>query len=279
MNKGRKPDIVCIGSQKSGTSWLHVLMSGRPDIWVPPFKELHFFDHKFIEECRRWAPWHVKRGLKQARESYISAVSSPDEDYLVYLDNLKEPPILNGTWYKYVFSQAQRHQKCLDVTPEYSCIPDVGVNFFKRFLPEARLIYLIRHPFDRMMSQLRMNAHRRKEPPKTKQDWADLLEMPALTTRGDYLNNVPRWDRSFASDQLLYLPFGRIAGDAINLLRDIELHCGLPPYEYRKASHKIHQTEPLLIPKEVQEQLSERASPQDEFLRKRFGEEFLRLSK
>ena len=47
MNKGRKPDILCIGAQKAGTSWLHVTLATRRDIWVPPFKELHFFDHNF----------------------------------------------------------------------------------------------------------------------------------------------------------------------------------------------------------------------------------------
>lgn len=278
MNQGRKPDIVCIGSQKSGTSWLHEVLAVRPDVWVPPFKELHFFDHKFIDECRSWAPWHVKKGVKQARQAHLNQNDKPNADYLAYLENLKQPPILNGTWYKYVFSRAQEHQKCLDVTPEYSCLPDVGVDFFKRFLPKAKLIYIIRNPFDRLMSQLRMNAHRRDKPPINIEEWVTLLDMPAMETRGDYINNVARWDKRFSPDQLLYLPFGRIAKDTINLLREIELHCGLPPYNYEKADKKIHQTRPFEIPQEIQDELKRRVTPQEDFLQRRFGEEFLRLS-
>lgn len=279
MNTARKPDIVCIGAQKSGTSWLHVVLATRPDVWVPPFKELHFFDHKFVEECRRWAPWHVKKGVKQAKQAYLSKTKIPDQAYLAYLDNLLEKPILNGTWYKYVFSQAEEHQMCLDVTPEYSCIPDAGVIFFKRFLPEAKLIYLIRHPFDRLMSQLRMTAHRQDEIPKSHKAWSSLLDMPALESRGDYLNNVPRWDAHFSPDQLLYLPFGRVANDPVNLLREVELHCGLPPHDYPQAEKKIHQTQPLIIPQDIQDELKQRVAPQIEFIRDRFGDAFLQLSK
>lgn len=270
----RTPDIVCIGAQKSGTSWLHEVLSTRADIWVPPFKELHFFDHKFVEECRRWAPWHVKKGLKEARTRYLSRVDTPDETYLEYLDRLSEKPILNGTWYKYVFSRARDTQKCLDVTPEYSCIPEEGVDFFKRFLPNAKIIYIIRHPMERLKSQLRMTAHRRKTAPSTKAEWLDLLDLPALQSRGDYLNIVPRWDSRFSEDQLLYLPFGQISRDPLSILRKVEKHCGLPPVDYRTAHQRVHQTKDLELPDFVLQHLQDMSAPQAEFIQDRFGREF-----
>ena len=274
MNKGRKPDILCIGAQKAGTSWLHVTLATRKDIWVPPFKELHFFDHKFIAECRRWAPWHVKQGLQMARERHLASTVSPDEAYLEYLDRLHTGPILNGTWYKYVFSRAAADQKCLDVTPEYSCIPDEGVDFFKRFLPHSKLIYIIRNPLDRLKSQLRMNAHRKKKLPSSPKEWGELLDMPALQMRGDYLNNVPRWDARFTQEQLLYLPYGQIAKDPLSALRRIEQHCDLPSSVYPRAKEKVHQTEPLQLPEHVVAKLKELAASQAAFLQDRFGATF-----
>jgi len=53
MAQGRKPDFICIGAQKAGTTWLYVTLGRPPDIWFPPFKEFHFFDTKFDEHCRR----------------------------------------------------------------------------------------------------------------------------------------------------------------------------------------------------------------------------------
>src|ERR1700758_1596004 len=38
------PDFLCVGAQKSGTSWLYRQLDLHPDFWIPPLKELHYFD-------------------------------------------------------------------------------------------------------------------------------------------------------------------------------------------------------------------------------------------
>lgn len=279
MNKGRTPDIVCIGAQKAGTSWLHETLSSRPDIWVPPFKELHFFDHKFIAECRRWAPWHVRKGLKAARERHMSCKAAPDAAYLDYLDLLARPPLLNAIWYRYVFSRARTDQKCLDVTPEYCCIPEIGVDFFKRFLPEAKLIFIVRDPVDRMASQLRMMAQRKNKGVLSDAAWRALLDMPAVATRGDYAANIPRWDERFSEDELLYLPFGQIRTSPLSLLRKVEAHCGLSAAQYADFARKVHQTTPVPMPDFVLDTVRRRTADQNQFLKGRFGQAFVESAK
>ena len=37
-------DFLGIGVQKSATSWLFKNLKNHPDIWMPPRKELHYFD-------------------------------------------------------------------------------------------------------------------------------------------------------------------------------------------------------------------------------------------
>ena len=39
-----RPDFLCVGSQKGGTSWLYGQLACHPDFWMPPVKELHYFD-------------------------------------------------------------------------------------------------------------------------------------------------------------------------------------------------------------------------------------------
>ena len=149
LNSGRKPKLVCIGAQKAGTSWLFEVLSDRPDIWAPPFKELHFFDHKFIEECNKWAGWHIRKEIKIARKKHLDQSIYPDEKFLDYLDSILEPPMFNGNWYKKIFSRAPSSSICIDVTPEYSCLPEEGVRFVAKFLKETKFIYIIRNPLDR----------------------------------------------------------------------------------------------------------------------------------
>jgi hypothetical protein len=45
------PDFLIIGAQKSGTTWLDRNLRLHPDLWLPPEKELHFFDFP------PWMPW------------------------------------------------------------------------------------------------------------------------------------------------------------------------------------------------------------------------------
>src|SRR5436189_2997752 len=38
------PDFVCIGAHKAGSTWLYQQLDSHPDFWMPPVKELHYFD-------------------------------------------------------------------------------------------------------------------------------------------------------------------------------------------------------------------------------------------
>jgi hypothetical protein len=40
------PDFLCIGAQKAGTSWLYQNLQEHPGIWLPPIKEIHYFDYR-----------------------------------------------------------------------------------------------------------------------------------------------------------------------------------------------------------------------------------------
>src|SRR2546430_11566837 len=38
-----RPDFLCIGAQKGGTTWLYRQLYSHPDFWMPPIKELEYF--------------------------------------------------------------------------------------------------------------------------------------------------------------------------------------------------------------------------------------------
>jgi hypothetical protein len=41
---GAGPDFLCVGVHKGGTTWLYQQLDSHPDFWMPPLKELHYFD-------------------------------------------------------------------------------------------------------------------------------------------------------------------------------------------------------------------------------------------
>lgn len=271
---GRKPDLVCIGAQKAATSWLYRVCQARSDIWVPPFKEVHFFDYKFCPENRNWIRAGLVRGVDTAIRRHTKNQPEQDPDYIAYLDRLITQPTHNGTWYKAVFSRAPALQLCLDVTPEYSTLPEEGVDFLAKFLREARFIYILRDPVARALSQLRMNLSRRKITPQTERAWLKHAQDPAILNRGDYKTYIPRWDAQFDNRRLLYLPYGQIGADPEGVMREIERFAGLEREDPWGLRRKVHVSEPMEVPQAVTAHFQEVFAPQYAFLRARFDASF-----
>ncbi|RCW82121.1 sulfotransferase family protein [Paracoccus lutimaris] len=274
--KPRKPDILGIGAQKAGTTWMSQMLGQHPDIWTPPFKEAQFFNHRYIEEHRKWLPWHFRRGRINIQKRWDARGQEMPKEMQRYLDRIAREPMFTNHWYKLVFAPAPAHAKAMDVTPEYSTLPAEGVEFVAKFLPQAKFIYIIRHPVDRAISQLKMNLMRARRRPQTVEDWLNEVEDPVLMDRGDYLSYVPRWNACFGPDRLLYLPFGMIAHDPLGFLRRIEGFLDLKPFDYRDVGRKVFASDAALtVPDKARARLREKLEPQFGFLDRTFGPEFV----
>lgn len=276
---GRKPEFVCIGAQKAATTWFHRVCQARSDIWVPPFKEVHFFDHKFCPENRKWIERGLVRGVETAAARHRKNATErrgepPDEAYLAYLDSLLTPPAFNGTWYKRIFSRAPARFKCLDVTPEYSTLPEDGVDFVARFLKGSRFVYILRNPADRAVSQLRMNLTRRKIKPKSKDHWMRFAQDPVIANRGDYKTYVPRWRARFSELDLLFLAYGDIRDRPRDVMRRFEEFAGLDREDPWGLNKIMHKGGALEVPTYVREYFSDAFADQARFLEDEFGPEF-----
>ena len=273
--KPRKPDFLGIGAQKAGTTWLSSMLSQHPETWAPPFKEVQFFNHRFVEEHRKWLPWHYKRAKLNIQKRYDAKGEDMPKQMAKYLERVTREPMFTNHWYKLVFSPAPQGTKTIDVTPEYSTLPDEGVDFVAKFLPDAKFIYIIRHPVDRAISQLKMNLTRARRKPASVEEWVAEVEDPVLTDRGDYMTYVPRWNARFTADRMLYLPFGMIARDPLGFLRRVESFLDLSPFDYRDVGKKVFASDnALVVPDKARAALRAKLEPQFGFLDDTFGKEF-----
>ncbi|WP_425090447.1 sulfotransferase [Tropicimonas sp. S265A] len=276
---GRKPEIVCIGAQKAATSWFYRVCQDRTDIWVPPFKEVHFFDHKFCPENRTWIQPALVRSVERAAARHSANATRVrgrpvDKAYLAYLDSLLDTPAFNGTWYKRVFSRAPTSAKCLDVTPEYCTLPPEGVAFVAKFLRDSRFIYILRDPAARAASQLRMNLSRRKITPTTHADWMRHARDPVIANRGDYQTYIPRWRAHINPDKLLFLAYGDIRDRPAEVMRRVEAFAGLGREDPESLGQVFHKGAEMDIPEEVHAYFTDAFSDQRRFLEDTFGPDF-----
>lgn len=274
--KGRNPLIVGIGAQKAGTSWLSQMLGQHPQVWTTPFKETHFFNYRFIEGHRYWIAWHYRQKPNEIRARYQrrGEVIPPEMDS--YLTRVATAPdMYSDEWYQRIFQPAPGDTLPLDVTPEFSTIPEQGVEFVANMLPQSRFLYLIRDPADRAASQLRMNLSREKRHPATLDDWMKEVANPVLEDRGDYEAYVPRW-RQHVGNRLLVLPYGRIKSDPRGLLADVERHCGLIDWDYSNPYIRVFEgPKDISVPPEAMGALRKRLQSQYDFLSDEFGPHFL----
>ena len=257
----RKPTLIGIGAQKAGTTWLSQMLGQHPHVWAP--------------EHRDWLPWHFRRAKLNIAKRYEKRGEIMPPILNAYLDRITRGEMFTNHWYKQVFAPAPPGTQPLDVTPEYSTLPTEGLDFIARFLPDAKFVYLIRHPVDRAISQLKMNLTRAGRKPQTMEDWLAEAQDPVLLDRGDYETYVPPWNDRFGADRLMYLPFGRIAADPLRVMRQVESFFGLPPHEYRGLDAKVFAaTSALSVPDPVRAALRAKMEHQFTFLDAQFGPEF-----
>lgn len=274
QGKPRKPGALCIGAQKAGTSWLAQMLGQHSQIWIPPFKEAQYFNHVFMPAHRNWIGWHYKNKLQEIRDRHAKRNLPVPPELEDYLTDLTARRMFHNQWYKRIFAPAPRAAIPMEFTPEYSTLPDEGVDYIRDFMPKARIIYLIRHPVDRAISQLRMNLRRTKATPANAAEWLAAIDDPVLYERGDYASYVPRWQARFPD--MLILPFGHIATDPATLMDRVEGFLKIGPFPYGGMQNKVFATpDGLKPPPEIVAALEQRLQPQLDFLGEHFGAEFL----
>lgn len=69
------PNIIYLGPDKSGSSWLYFIFSQHPDIFVPSIKDIYFFDKNY----ERGIEWYISFFKNKNKERFACDIS---HDYL-----------------------------------------------------------------------------------------------------------------------------------------------------------------------------------------------------
>jgi hypothetical protein len=75
--QGRLPTFLVVGAMRAGTTSLSRLLGSHPDVYMPPRKEIHFFDRRW----RRGTDWY-RRWFAEARGRRAVGESTPSYMYL-----------------------------------------------------------------------------------------------------------------------------------------------------------------------------------------------------
>ena len=213
--RGAGPDFLCIGAHKAGTTWLYQQLDSHPDFWMPPVKELHYFDQ--LSRVQRAA--HPRCRDERDRR-FLDRLKSLSAEAGIDLENygrLFEPKVslVSG-----------------DISPNYSTLNNKVVQQVVGYFRNLKVIFLARDPVERVWSHLSMEVHYRQIEPF---DVTNIDEVNRnLLRRGMLLRSYPsavvaRWKRYVDPEQFRVYFFDDLQRNPAELRRSILRFLGADP--------------------------------------------------
>lgn len=258
-NPIRFPDFLCIGAQKAGTTWLYENLRMHPDVWLPPVKELQYFNHLYVPGHRNWTDQHRRRQSLAWIKGITTRKGFGDKDMSeLTLATLIYNSEISDEWYGRVFSNAPDNRICGEITPEYSLLPRAGVAHVRKINPNARIIFFMRDPIDRALSHLRM----------LKSQHADFTYEKGLTfgdvaMRSDYPTIIADWSRAVGKERLLLAYLDDIESQPMSVLQSVCKFLGIDSDTSRfpRAEEIVFKGPEDQVPAGIYEELKRRLRP------------------
>jgi hypothetical protein len=147
--KAAGPDFICIGMSRAGTGWLYDQLRGRPDFWMPPIKEVGYFqpDDPFPGRRLRKKVAEISERGSERRER-----EDRDGEFLRLAGKGRGWGNVYG-FYRSLFA-LKGEQWTGDITPGYSILSRRRIASIATNLPDTKVILLLREPVERCWSQL-----------------------------------------------------------------------------------------------------------------------------
>jgi hypothetical protein len=214
---GALPDFLIIGTEKGGTTFLYWTLCQHPYVEPATEKELHFFD------TRHWF----------------------EKDVSWYLSQFPSPTWRDGR--KVITGEASPYYLFHPFSPRRT----------STILPNVKLIALLRNPVDRAYSAYNDKAAARQEPLSFEEALAEEEERTAgelekmladenhhspkyrkysYLSRGIYVDQLQRWHKYFAPNQLLVLRSEDLFADPIGTVEIVHQFLNLPKCEMNITS-------------------------------------------
>lgn len=221
------PDFICIGAQKAGTTWLYENLKPQTNIWLPPVKEIHYFNQAYPNPLIK-PPENIPHA-----QDFLSRYKLPTGDAKLanYLWLRKYYRLqMTDDWYLSLFSECHtKHLIAGDITPAYSTLTNEGIQAVKALVhPDCRVFIILRDPVERAWSSLKMLYRWRgtEVDSLATTDIIDDIKAPGITLRTRYKEIAQNWQSLFQDRFAIFL-YEDLVRDPLSFYRSILRFIGL----------------------------------------------------
>lgn len=227
-----KIDFLCIGAQKSGTSWLYKNLQEIKEFSLPQVKEIHYFDRdsqypsptkkSFIKRISN--PKHVIKALGSILKSILQG--KIDKAKFVFKWNFARE--YNDNWYLSLFNNLEGYKG--EITPSYSILNLEDIKEMHKLLPGVKLVLMLRNPIERAWSHYRSDINDKFRVDVNNINSIEIIEFmktDGQVLRSNYLRTIKNYLEVFEEDQILIGFYDAIKNCPEDLIKDIINHiCG-----------------------------------------------------
>lgn len=231
------PHFIGIGAMRAGTSWFAAHLARHPSIWLGR-KEIHFFDRKI------------------------------DRRRIPFLDRDLEARIRYGLRF---LPGIARGRICGEFTPSYAILEPDRIARVHNWMPEVKLLFIMRDPVERVWSQVKHDFPRwlgmtAEQAPRSR--LVAFFESPSVRRRGDYAQCLARWLRYYDREQFFLTFLEDVAADPSGVLNQAFSFLGVTPDAARfpDVSRPVHTSDGPTVPDWVREYLTDSLSTQNKQL-------------
>lgn len=242
------PDFLCIGQGKAGTGWLYDMLGQDPDFWMPPIKELKYFNDRFpVRKVANLSDRLARRPAQPSRKNRKSRKRPFDDRDRAFVSHAITYKGNEGSieWYKDLFLP-KGNLVSGDITPGYGSLDGDVIGSIARALPHLRLVLLLRDPVSRVWSNFNMQqrAALGRRPREFDNPSADLVSAFRQSTSVEHLaaylerkrsrsslfasRIYGNWRRHFDASQISMVFFEDICADPKRVLQKFREDLGLP---------------------------------------------------
>jgi hypothetical protein len=279
-------DFLGIGAQKAGTTWLWTMLRAHPQIWMPPGKELHYFDRclrypspsllaadRFVDRLLSHAA-HNREFRRRCWADIRNAISQRDWKLLRWFLRYYLGTCCDD-WYLSLFQQGSGRVRG-EITPAYAILDRKDVARIHRLLPGVKIIFLLRNPIERAWSHLRFEwMHGRFTGLQDFKQICAAVERPGPALRADYLRTLEIWESQFLHEQIFIGFFDDIAAQPAKLLHQVLTFLGVDYFGSNALDEQLRKqvarSKEVEMPVAVRRHLAQKYLPELEKLSARFG--------
>ena len=215
------PHFICIGAQRAGTTWLYTVLERHPAFWLPPIKELHYFDDPLRLNRSRYYQFMRMRLVVGAR--FRRPLTTWDLRYFFSRRS--------DAWYCSLFEPARdRGLISGEFTPTYATLDEATFARIHRINPAVKILFIMRDPVLRSWSSvLKSRKKHGANDALTAEAAIAHTNRTGVVEKSSYVHTIEKLERVFPREQIHYGFFDEIALSPETFLARILSFLGVDP--------------------------------------------------